>query len=132
MAVVNRCAIGLHARPPLLEWARALCTQEQMATAAQECSIYLIPTYGSDEEAMRLLEDSYETIFEAELKLFCRDEDAWPSPLTLALFQEWFEIRFYPLVQDLCAEKLELMDIDEEFVEEVRAVLQQNPEMAGD
>ena len=128
MAVVNRCAIGLSPKPPLLEWAKELCTDEQMASAAEESSLYLIPTYDSDEEAMRLLEDGYETVFEAELELWCSDEDAWPSPLTFELFQEWFEIRFYPLVQDLCAEDLEVMEIDEEFVEEVRAVLQRNPE----
>jgi hypothetical protein len=32
------------------------------------------------------------------------------------------------VIQDLCAVDLEVMEIDEEFVEEVRAVLQRNPE----
>jgi hypothetical protein len=132
MAVVNRCAIGVGPRPPLLEWARKHCSEEQMASVGEEHGLYLIPTYDTPEEGMALLAEGYEAIVEAELELWCRDRGAWPSSFTFALFQEWFEIRFYPLIQDLCGEELEVLGIEEEFVEEVRVVLQDGQPFCGD
>lgn len=64
-------------------------------------------------------------------ELRCSDEDAWPTPLSFELFEEWFEIHFSPLVQDLCGAELEVLEVDEEFVEQVPAVLQQRPDLGA-
>ncbi len=123
MAVVNRCAIGVAAKPPLLAWARQVCGEATMEMVADEHSLYLLPAYESEEEGMELLEQGYEAIFTTELDLWCREEALWPAPRSFAMFREWFEIRFYPLILDLCAEELGHEEVDEAFLEEVRRAL---------
>jgi hypothetical protein len=129
---VNRCAISVGAREPLLEWARQHCTAEQIAAVAEEVTLYLIPTYDTDEEAMELLQEGYAGIFEAELEFWCSDEATWPQERTLEQLLDWFEIRFFPLIVDLCSDDLESGQVDEEFVEEVRVVLQQDQDLSAD
>ena len=74
-----------------------------------------------------VLEDNYERIFKAELQSWCRDPALWPSPRTFALFQEWFEIRFYDLVDDLSRKELKHHEVDQAFEEQVRQTLQDSP-----
>ena len=77
--------------------------------AAYLCSpttpcLYLIPDYDTQEEAEGILEEVYEAIFEAELDYWNRDTGTWPAERTYAVFRKWFEVRFYPLIQDLVGE----------------------------
>ena len=51
----------------------------------------------------------------------------WPRPGTLALFRDWFEIRFCDLVEDLGPEELKHHDVDKAFEEQVRQTLQDSP-----
>jgi hypothetical protein len=127
MAVVNRCAIGVGPRDPLIEWSRQVSRHKPMEWGADDQSLYLIPTYETDEEALDLLKEGFEAIFAAELDSWCRDQSTWPSPRTFELFLEWFEIRFYPLVEDLCEEELERDEVDEDFIEQVRSALEDLP-----
>jgi hypothetical protein len=51
------------------------------------------------------------------------------SPLGLAalgdpVFRKWFEVRFYPLIQDLVGEELSATEVDEEFISELRTALE--------
>jgi hypothetical protein len=124
MAVVNRCAVGLAPRQPLIEWSRQTCPGEEMAWREQDCSLYLIPTYDSDEEGLRLLRDGFEAIFEAELDSWCRDSEVWPGDRTFDLFLEWFDVRFYPLIEDLVDDDLERDEVDPEFIEVMRDALE--------
>jgi hypothetical protein len=123
MAVVNRCAIGVAPKPPLLAWARQVCGEAEVGTMADEHSLYLLPAYESVEEGMALLEQNYKAIFTMELELWCREEARWPAPRSFAMFREWFGIRFYPLILDLCTEELGHEEVDAEFLEEVRRAL---------
>ena len=72
-------------------------------------------------------EESYERIFEAELQSWCRDPALWPSPRTFALFQEWFEVRFYDLVDDLSRKELKYHEVDKAFEQQVRQTLRVSP-----
>ena len=69
-------------------------------------------------------------IYEAELEFWCNDEATRPQERTLEQFLDWFEIRFFPLIVDLCSDDLESGQVDEEFVEEVRVVLQQEQDLS--
>ena len=124
MAVVNRCAISVGPRAPLIDWSRQIKPANGMAWSDDDHSLYLIPTYETDEEALELLKDGYEAIFEAELDSWCTDPATWPSPRTFAMFQEWFEIRFFPLIEDLCEDDLERDQVDEEFLATMRQALE--------
>ena len=70
-----------------------------------------------------VLEDNYDRIFEAELQSWCREPALWPSPRTFALFREWFEVRFYDLVDDLSRKALKHHEVNQAFEEQVRQTL---------
>ena len=40
------------------------------------------------------------------------------------MFRKWFEVRFYPLIQDLVGEELTATEVDEEFIGELRTALE--------
>jgi hypothetical protein len=75
MAVVNRCAVGIYPSQMLLDWARGLDLDVEVAVASEPC-LYLIPDYDTQEEAEEILEEVYEAIFEAELDYWHRDTSA--------------------------------------------------------
>ena len=74
-----------------------------------------------------LLEQGYEEIFCAELEAWSTDPATWPSPCSLALFQEWFAFRFYDLVSDQGQEALTHYEVDESFLEDLRSVIIDTP-----
>ncbi|MEB3263046.1 MAG: hypothetical protein VKJ66_01595 [Synechococcus sp.] len=126
MAIVNRCALAVTPREPLRAWARSVEGGGQEAEwPADDPSLYLLPDYENDDEARELLEQCWEVIFETELDSWCRDEARWPQQRSLELFEEWFELRFYPLIEDLVEEPLEREEADEEFIGAMRDVMDQ-------
>ncbi|MCP9801870.1 hypothetical protein [Synechococcus sp. RedBA-s] len=40
------------------------------------------------------------------------------------MFRKWFEVCFYPLIQDLVGEELSAIELDEEFIGELRIALE--------
>ncbi len=104
-------------------WARQLDLDVDAADASEPC-LYLIPDYDTQEEAEELLEEVYEAIFEAELDYWHRDTGTWPAERTYSVFRKWFEVRFYPLIQDLVGEELTATEVDEEFIGELRTALE--------
>jgi len=123
MAVLNRCAIAVAPRQPMLDWTRPYWTREDMEGLNDDHSLYLITTYDNGEEAMDRLRHTYDMIFTAELELWCSDQSLWPDPRPFELFQQWFSLRFYPLVEDLGQEELRAYASDETFSDTVRRAL---------
>jgi hypothetical protein len=123
MAVVNRCAVGIAPGQKLLDGAQALDLDINAAGARQPC-LYLIPEYESDAEAEQILEEIYAAIFEAELDFWTSDSGSWPAERSYPLFRMWFEVRFYPLIQDLVDEELSASQADGEFDAELRQELE--------
>jgi hypothetical protein len=123
MAVVNRCAIAVAPRQPMRDWSRPFWTREDMEGLNDEHSLYLIPTYESEAEAQQRLRERFAAIFEAELDLWCRDRMLWPEPRPFELFEQWFSVRFFPLVEDLAGEELLSYELDESFNDSVRTAL---------
>ncbi len=123
MAVVNRCAVGVYPSEQLLDWARRLELEVDAAGAREPC-LYLIPDYDTQEEAEEILSEVYETIFEAELDYWHRDIGAWPAERTYPVFRKWFDVRFYPLIQDLVADDLTATELDDEFVGSITTALE--------
>ncbi len=74
-----------------------------------------LPDYETDEEA-----GAAGAVLGGDLRNGARflvpRRDALAQPRTLALFEEWFELRFYPLIEDLVEEPLERDEADEEFL----------------
>ena len=77
-----------------------------------EQTVYLIPSYGDEEEAWEILERAHPAIFENELYGWHTDEAAWPEGRDLAKFKAWFVIELHSVVEDLC--DYEIVDEDDE------------------
>jgi hypothetical protein len=93
------------------------------AAGARQPCLYLIPDYETEDEAEAILEDVYKAIFEAKLDDLHRDTGTGPEERTYAMFRKWFEVRFYPLIQDLVGEELTATEMDEEFIGKVNKPL---------
>ena len=127
MAIINRCAVGIAPRPPLIAWSRRVSGDEQLHWEEDEHGLYLLPAYEDDAEGWQVLRKVYGRIFEEELRSWCTDSSLWPDPRPFSMFEEWFEIRFYDLIEDLCDTEISHERIDPLFLEEVRSALQDQP-----
>jgi hypothetical protein len=129
MAIINRCAVGIGPRQPLIEWSRRVSGEEAISWHDNDHGLYLLPPYEDDEEGWEVLQKIYGTIFEKELSSWCADPELWPGPRSFSMFMDWFEIRFYDLIDDLCEAELNHERIDPDFVAEVREALRpQSPD----
>lgn len=125
--IVNRCVITVEPRQPFIDWAKQLQPDQPLPPGALEPGLYLLPAYDSREEAIELLQQGYEEIFCSELETWSTDPATWPSPRSLALFQEWFAFRFYDLVSDQGKEPLAHAEIDESSLDDLRDALRFSP-----
>lgn len=126
MGIVNRCAVGISAKEPVREWAQAVAPESQCAWG-NDPSLYLIPEYSTDVEAEEVLQEAFEEIFATELDSWCTDPDAWPKERTYELFRQWFDVVFFPVVDDMVEDEEltnEPSEADRAFFEEVRRKLQ--------
>jgi hypothetical protein len=107
----------------MVDWSRPFWTREDMEGLGDEQSLYLLPSWDDDTELRQRLQERWPAIFEAELDLWCRDRQLWPGPRDFAMFEAWFELRFFPLVEDLGDEPLRGFPLDEAFTASVRQAL---------
>ena len=110
IASINRCAIGVGPRQPLIEWSAQVSGESDTTLQLDDHSLYLIPAYETPAQGEQRLREVYEEIFLSELESWCLDPAAWPSPRSYEMFREWFSIRFYSLVEDLGEARLEHAD----------------------
>jgi hypothetical protein len=127
MKIVNRCAITIAPRQPFMDWAQHLQPDQALPLAAFEPGLYLIPTYDNRKEAIEQLAEGFEEIFCAELETWSSDLSTWPSPRSLALFQEWFAFQFFDLVSDQSQEPLAHHEVDESFLEDLHSAIKDSP-----
>jgi len=110
--MLNRGVVIARPKQPYLDWATSLDDSGVAPDPEGEQTVYLIPSYESDDEAWELLEEAYPLIFERELYGWCIDETLWPSRRDFATFKEWFEIELHSMVEDLC--NMEIRDDDDD------------------
>ena len=125
--IVNRCAITVAPRQPFIAWAQQLQPDQPLPPGAFEPGLHLLPAYDSREEAIKLLAQGYEDIFCSELEILSTDPSAWPSPRSLALFQEWFAFQLFDLVSDQAQEPLAHFEVDESFLDDLRSAIEDSP-----
>lgn len=100
--MLNRGAVIIRPRQPYIDWANGLDDSDLVPTPEGEHTVYLIPAYENDDQAMLILSTCYQAIFEAELLGWHTDESDWPNDRSFILFQEWFSIELHSVVEDLC------------------------------
>ena len=105
--MLNRGAVIVRPKEPFIEWARGLDDSGIVPDPTSERTIYLVPEYGDDNEAVEVLRLCFEAIFEDELYGWHLDERAWPENRTYDMFRDWFDVEFHSCVTDLCGDPLE-------------------------
>ena len=123
MTVVNRCAVAVTSRQPMVDWTRPFWTPQERQNPGGESSIYLISTYDDESQAMACLQGCYGKIFAAELSLWCRDQELWPRSRNFELFLAWFSLHFHHLVEDLGCEPLACLEVNSRLEDRLRDVL---------
>jgi hypothetical protein len=108
----------------LLARAQGLDLDIDAAGARQPC-LYLIPDYDRKRRPRSSLRRSIRRSLTPRLDDWHRDTGTGPAERTYEVFHKWFDVRFYPLIQDLVGEELTATEVDEEFLEELRTELQE-------
>jgi hypothetical protein len=99
--MVNRGVLIVRPKQPYLDWANELDDSGVLPDANGEQTVYLIPRFETDEEALSILKQVYAEVFENELYGWHTDEDAWPQERTFTMFKKWFAIEMHSVVEDL-------------------------------
>jgi hypothetical protein len=100
--MLNRSAVIVRPGQAYIDWAENLGDVDMLPTIDGEHTVYLIPGYDDELDALEALSQCYGAIFELELAGWHPDDSQWPKNRTFALFREWFVIEFHSLVRDLC------------------------------
>jgi len=104
--MLNRGALIVRPKQPYLDWAATLDDSGILPDVSGEQTVYLVPSFETDEEAEDVLEAVYSEVFERELLSWHTDEAAWPNHRDFATFKAWFSIELHSVVEDLCADEL--------------------------
>lgn len=123
MALVNRCAVTVMPRQPMLEWMHPFSKEEERARLQRDTSIYLLSSYCDEQQAWQSLQAVSDRIFGFELELWCRDQQQWPQQRDFNVFLHWFAVQFHPLVEDLAAEPLAAQSLDADLIADLRRSL---------
>lgn len=102
--LLNRSAIVIRPLQPFLDWVHEVVPTSQslgFADLYREPNVYLLPETTSPEDADRLVQRCFGTIFEAELGGWFRDPSDWPTKQTFRLFRAWFEYTYHSMLFDL-------------------------------
>ncbi len=109
MKHVNRTALLVRPKQPMLDWLRAQDPNHEVTldSVAKDSNVYLVNEIDMpDAELPAVLDAYHEVIFENELNGWYTDEGMWPKDRTLALFHEWFKVELHTMLIDLTPEPL--------------------------
>jgi hypothetical protein len=106
MHTINRSAVVVRPAQPFLDWLQRVDpTSAHLTDLRLEPTIYLLPEWETDEQALEHLADVSHEIFEEELNGWYRVPSVWPDKQDLNAFIQWFECSFHSMVIDVCDNK---------------------------
>ena len=91
---------------PYVEWASSLPGIPMAPEARGDEAVYLIPPFGSPEEAEDIIKQVFPALFERELHAWHTDEADWPQDRDYAIFRKWFTVELHSMVEDLCGHEI--------------------------
>lgn len=95
---------------PFLDWLHRVdstSTELTLEDLRREPTIYLLPNYDTEEEALDYLREVCSEIFEEQLNGWYRVPSSWPGKRDFDTFRRWFEFSFHSMLVDLCEDPLE-------------------------
>ena len=114
---------------PFLDWIQAVDPDPvptlTLNDVRDDASVFLLPAEVADtpENALRWVEKRWRPFFEFMLGEWF-DDSVWPESLSLAMFREWFSVRFHSMVWDIAPDApLEYEDWDDEEDDDAPTVL---------
>jgi hypothetical protein len=110
MEFINRSAVIVMPAEPFLKWlqqADPTSVDLTLEDLRREPTIYLLPSWDCEEEALGHLEQVCGEIFEEQLDGWLRIPSSWPVSRDFGTFKRWFEYRFHSMLVDLCEDPLE-------------------------
>lgn len=99
--MVNRDAIVVKPKKPLLDWSNSLTPNERPLLDLKEGKVYLLSEKDTPEAVERWLRRNFDKIFRSELTDWWLDENDWPQKRTFKLFKEWFDVEIHQMVVDM-------------------------------
>jgi len=114
MEMINRCAVLVQPAQPFLEWLRRVdptSAELTLEDLRREPTIYLLPEWETEQEALQHLARVCSDIFEEQLNGWFRVPSVWPQERNLNAFLRWFDCSFHSMVVDLCDERLRHSDM---------------------
>jgi len=126
---VNRSMVMLLPQQPFLNWIQAVDPDPvptlTLEDVRDDASVFLLPAEVADtpENALRWVEKRWRSFFEFMLGEWF-DDSSWPENMSLAMFREWFTVRFHSMVWDMAPDaSLEYEDWEGDDDEEGPTVL---------
>jgi hypothetical protein len=104
METINRSAVTVIPAKRFLDWLHRVdptSVELSLEDLSQEATIYLLPEYDTDEEALGHLRNHCGEIFEEELDGWYGVPSAWPVDRSFDNFVRWFEYSFHSVLVDL-------------------------------
>lgn len=103
MERVDRIAIVVKPKDPLLAWARALDGKSPTIDELllSDLGTVYLATVADAYRPEQVLRQHFLAIFEKELSSWHQDAATWPKQRTYWMFQEWFDVQVVGLVYDL-------------------------------
>jgi hypothetical protein len=114
MDMINRCAVVVKPAQLFLDWLHRVDPTSAHLTLedlTREPTIYLLPEWESNHEALEHLREVSNSIFEEQLNGWYRVPAVWPRERDLDAFLRWFECSFHSMVVDLGDESIEHEEI---------------------
>ncbi len=102
-AYINRCALMLTPKAPLVEWLKSLDIDFEEAFI-QEANTYLLDENINDME--KWLQKKFDVFFKMELAEWHPIKKEWPMKRTYKMFREWFEVSLSSSVYDMVKEPI--------------------------
>lgn len=96
---INRKAIVLKPKQPLLDWISNLLPQNVYEEEVQATNIYLIDDDIDDPEEW--LKRRFDNFFSMELGDWHTNKKEWPQKRTYKMFEQWFHIEISEMIYDL-------------------------------
>jgi len=109
MDTINRSAVIVMPAQPFLDWlhqADPTSAELTLEDLRHEPTIYLLPEYDTEEEALGHLKRVCGEIFEEQLDGWYRVPSVWPVDRGFDAFKRWFEYDFHSVVIDFCDDAL--------------------------
>ena len=114
MKTITRSALVVKPAQPFLDWLHRVdptSTQLTLDDLRLEPTIYLLPEWDTEDEALQLLAEVSNEIFEEQLNGWYRVPPVWPAARDLKTFLLWFDCSFHSMGVDVSDEHLRSEDV---------------------